>query len=72
MRLSWFTVIAASLAIVGALNWGSIGLFNLNLVRSLFGPSRAIERSVYTIVGIAGLFLAFTLALRGGKPYYER
>lgn len=41
--------------IVGAINWGLIGLFNFDLVATLFGPMTIVSRIIYTIVGIAGL-----------------
>ena len=40
--------------IVGAVNWGLIGLFDFNLVELLFGEG-ALARIVYTLVGITGL-----------------
>ena len=40
--------------IVGAVNWGLIGLFDFNLVEMLFGEG-ALARIVYTLVGITGL-----------------
>ncbi len=41
--------------IVGAVNWGLIGLFNFDLVATIFGPMSIAARVIYTIVGIAGL-----------------
>ncbi len=48
--------IALILVIVGAINWGLIGLFNFNLVTMIFGNMSAISRIIYTLVGIAGLW----------------
>ena len=49
--------IALLLVLVGALNWGSIGLFQLDLVATLFGGQMALlSRLVYGLVGIAGLW----------------
>ena len=48
--------IALVLVIVGALNWGSIGLFAFDLVAFICGGQTAvISRIVYAVVGIAGL-----------------
>ena len=45
------------LVIVGALNWGLVGLFQFDLVAFLFGGQAAlISRVVYTIVGAAGIW----------------
>lgn len=54
--------IALILVIIGAVNWGLIGLFNFNLVTvlfagsSAFGAINAFSRIVYVIVGLAGLY----------------
>jgi uncharacterized membrane protein YuzA (DUF378 family) len=45
------------LVIVGALNWGLVGLFQADLVAALFGgPQAALSRIVYILVGLAGLY----------------
>ena len=43
------------LLIIGAINWGLIGLFDFNLVETLFGVDNVITRIVYALVGIAGI-----------------
>lgn len=43
------------ITIIGAINWGLIGLFDFNLVATLFGADSIIPRIVYTLVGITGL-----------------
>lgn len=45
--------IALTVAIIGCVNWGLIGLFNFNLVESLFGDFSFL---IYTVVGIAGIW----------------
>ena len=49
--------IALLLVIIGAINWGLIGIFNFNLVTTLFGDMTIISRIVYTLVGISGLWV---------------
>jgi uncharacterized protein len=45
------------LVIVGAVNWGLMGLFQFDLVATLFGgPQAALSRIVYVLVGLAGLY----------------
>lgn len=46
--------IALVFTIIGAINWGLIGLFNFNLVESIFGTS-LFSAIIYMIVGIAGI-----------------
>jgi uncharacterized membrane protein YuzA (DUF378 family) len=48
--------VALVLVIIGALNWLSIGLFNYDLVSSIFGVATLITRTVFAIVGLAGLY----------------
>ncbi len=43
------------ITIVGALNWGLIGLFDFNLVDTLFGVDSFLSNLVYILVGICGL-----------------
>ncbi len=43
------------LTIIGAINWGLIGLLDFNLVSFLFGDMSMLSRIVYSLVGIAGL-----------------
>ncbi len=43
------------LIIIGAINWGLIGLFDFNLVETLFGAENVITKVVYALVGIAGI-----------------
>ncbi len=51
-----FNMIALTLIIIGAVNWGLIGFFQYDLVASLFGGmSSWISRVVYGLVGIAGI-----------------
>lgn len=45
------------ISIIGAVNWGLIGLFNFNLVSFLFGDMSLISRIIYVVVGICGLYL---------------
>ena len=43
------------LTIIGAVNWGLIGLFDFNLVSTLFKGSTDLQSIIYVIVGICGL-----------------
>ena len=47
---------ALVLVIIGGLNWGLVGLFDYNLVDSLFGVGSALARIVYVLVGLAALY----------------
>ncbi len=47
--------IALTLVIIGALNWLLIGLFEFDLVATLFGEMSLFSRIVYSLVGISGI-----------------
>ena len=48
--------IALALIVIGAINWGLIGLFKFDLVATLFGEMSVLSRIVYTLVGVSGLW----------------
>ena len=58
MMMKLFDVFAAVLVVVGALNWGLVGLFQFDLVATIFGDMSVISRVVYVLVGLAGAFQA--------------
>ena len=50
-------IIALILVIIGGINWGSIGIFQFDLVAWLFGGQDAmVSRIIYTLVGLAALW----------------
>ena len=51
------------LAGLGALNWGLVGLFQVNLVERLLGGSAMGERIVYGVIGLAGLMTLVSLVV---------
>lgn len=48
---------AITLVIIGAVNWGLIGFFKLDLVNLIFGDLTWISRLIYALVGLSGLYL---------------
>jgi len=57
MRSRAWDYTALSLVILGAINWGLIGLFRFDLVAVIFGGMEAIvSRIIYTIIALAGLY----------------
>ncbi len=48
--------IALLLIIIGAINWGLIGLFRFDLVATIFGEMSIISRIIYGLVGLSGLW----------------
>jgi uncharacterized membrane protein YuzA (DUF378 family) len=61
-------IITLILVVIGALNWGLIGLFGFDLVAAIsglqFGQMNGFSRFIYILVGLSGLYQLFTL----GRP----
>ena len=55
------------LVLIGALNWGLVGLFDFNLVSFLFGDMTLLARIIYRLVGISAIVAAIT-----GHMYEKR
>lgn len=52
--------VAMVLLIVGGLNWGLVGLFDIDLVAALFGTQTPLSRIVYVLVGLSALYSIYT------------
>jgi uncharacterized membrane protein YuzA (DUF378 family) len=62
--------IAMVLMIVGGLNWAMVGLFQVDVVATLFGPASPLTRLIYALVGVAalwGVYLTGKLASNNGR-----
>jgi uncharacterized protein len=55
--MDWLKKLAALLVLIGALNWGLIGLFNLNVVTEIFGSAATVTKVIYSLIGLSGLWL---------------
>ncbi|WP_268892233.1 DUF378 domain-containing protein [Burkholderia sp. 8Y] len=65
--------LAGALVIIGALNWGLVGLMQLDLVAAIFGAGSPGARIVYILVGLAGLYSlirAFMPARENGLAHH--
>ncbi len=58
MKLNVVDIIALVLVVVGGLNWGLVGLADVDLVAALFGAMSVLSRIVYVLVGLAAVYLA--------------
>ena len=59
--------LALILSIIGSVNWGLVGLFKFDLVAWIFGgQTAAISRTIYAVVGLAGLW-CLTLLFRRNR-----
>ncbi|HUX06557.1 MAG TPA: DUF378 domain-containing protein [Acidobacteriota bacterium] len=62
--LEWIALI---IVVIGAINWGLIGLFEFNLVTYLISAMDWLVKTVYVIVGIAGIVLLICKFTNTGK-----
>lgn len=60
MKLNFLDWVAIILVIIGGLNWGLVGLFNFDLVATIFGTMSVISRTVYILVGLSAVYMAYT------------
>lgn len=58
--MKWLHMVAFLLVVVGALNWGLVALFNMNVVDAVFGMGSQLGQVVYVLVAVSGLYLLFT------------
>ncbi len=65
MKITSF--IAFILVIIGALNWLLIGLFSFDVVAIIFGVASIMSRIIYSLVGLAGLWMIFYLVVANKK-----
>ncbi len=60
--------IANVLVLIGALNWGLVGIFDWNAVDAIFGAGSALARLVYAIVGISAIVVLITFGASASSP----
>lgn len=61
--------ITAIIVIVGAFNWGAVGISSINIIERIFGPS--IARAIYILVGFSGLIqLIILITQEQGLKYF--
>lgn len=51
--------IAEILVLIGALNWGLVGLFRTDLVEKLFGEMTPLAKIIYILIGVSAIILIF-------------
>jgi len=66
-KLNTIDWIAIILLVVGGLNWGLVGLFDFDLVATIFGKMSILSRIVYTIVGVCAVYVLVSSSKFGRK-----
>ena len=51
-----FDIVAMVLILIGALNWGLVGCFGVDLLGWIFGPMSALTRILYALMGLAAVY----------------
>lgn len=67
MRSKEIDTVAYTLVTVGALNWGLVGAFRLDLVQLVLGTSPSLVQLVYILVGLSGLYSLYKMTAKGKK-----
>ena len=60
-------MIAYILVIIGALNWGLVGAFKLDLVQVILGTTPSLVQLVYILIGLSGLYAVYMMMNKKGK-----
>lgn len=63
--LDWVAIV---LVIIGGLNWGLVGVFQLDLISSIFGDMTMLSRTIYGLVGLSALYMVWlVMAMQSEK-----
>ncbi len=69
--MKFLNILFLTLLIVGGLNWGSVGLFGVDLVGALFGGTTSmLSRIIFTVVGLAAVW-SFTFFTKVDENAYR-
>lgn len=60
-KLSALDMIAMILMIIGGLNWGLVGIMDIDLVASILGAGSLLARIVYVLVGLSAIYVAIAM-----------
>jgi len=59
VKLNILDWLALLIVVLGALNWGFIGMLDINVVKEIFSTNPEAERTVYIIQGLAAFYMAY-------------
>ncbi|EKD67091.1 MAG: hypothetical protein ACD_48C00604G0001 [uncultured bacterium] len=63
MKMKEIDWIAWTFVVIGALNWGLVGAFRLDLVQTILGTSPGLVQLVYILIGLSGLYTLYKMSL---------
>lgn len=64
-------IIVTVLLVIGALNWGLVGVAGFNLVEALFGEAAIATRVIYALVGLSGLYEAYNFTFGYNEMHHR-
>lgn len=64
MEKKGLEMVAGLLLIVGGLNWGLVGLLNLNVVSTIFASVPIVSQLVYILVGVSALVMLYSMFMK--------
>ncbi len=67
MKLNPIEKVAYILLVIGGINWGLVGWLDYNLVDEIFGVGSTASRVIYAIVGVAALYVIYSMAMMMSK-----
>ena len=71
MKLSTIDWVALVLTVIGGINWGLVGILDLDLVALIFGDMSALSRVVYAVVGLSALYVLYVAFAKKGGSHHE-
>ena len=71
VAMSALDYLAMALLIIGGLNWALVGLFEVDMVATIFGPGSPASRLIYVLVGLAALYSIYTTAKMAGAKRHQ-
>lgn len=61
MKMNALDRVALVLVLIGAINWGLIGVFEFDVIEAIFGSIPGVVRVLYTFIGIAGIYVVASI-----------
>ncbi|MFA5247125.1 MAG: DUF378 domain-containing protein [Candidatus Micrarchaeia archaeon] len=62
-KMGALDMVASGLVIIGGLNWGLIGIANVNIVQVLFGSIPMLVSAIYVLVGLSAIYVAYMMSM---------
>jgi uncharacterized protein len=64
-------IIVTVMLVLGALNWGWLGIFNYNVIGAIFGEFSTLTRAIYAFVGLCGLYEAYNFTIGYNEMHHR-